>query len=87
MEFKKCERCGDFFASTNNICTNCLNKDNFDISKLKNFFDINEDITFSINDISVGTGISTKNISRFLQNEQFIENKNFISDFNNGSLN
>ena len=82
MEFKRCERCGDFFTATGNICGNCLSKDNFDISKLKNFFDTNEDTSFSINEISAGTGISTKNISRFLQGEQFIENKNFITDFN-----
>lgn len=86
MEFKRCERCGDFFSSSNRICNNCLSKDNFDISKLKNFFDINEEVTFSINDISAGTGISAKNISRFLQNEQFNENKNFISDFNGENL-
>ena len=33
MEFKKCERCGCFFASNDNVCYNCLTKDRFEMSK------------------------------------------------------
>ena len=77
MEFKKCQRCGCFFVSTNNICENCLSKDNLDISKLKNYFDNNDDIP-SFYTIIEDTGISEKNLTRYLQNNNFIENQNKI---------
>ena len=34
MELKKCVRCGCFFASANNVCSNCEAKDRQDIAKL-----------------------------------------------------
>ena len=37
MELKKCVRCGCFFASPNNVCSNCEIKDKQDIEKLNNY--------------------------------------------------
>lgn len=75
MEFKKCERCGSFFASLNSVCNNCMQKENLDLSKLKNYFDEmyesseNIEINHNIEDISYATGITSKNLTRQLQNE------------------
>ena len=67
MEFKKCERCGCFFLSESVVCENCSPKDSFEMSKLKNYFE-SENYSNSINSISVDTGISVKNLNRYLEN-------------------
>lgn len=79
MEFKKCERCGNFFISSNKICGNCASKDNLEISTLRNYFDENE-VAPSFHALAQTTGISEKNLTRYLQENQFIENQNEIFD-------
>lgn len=72
MEFKKCERCGCFFASNDSVCYNCLTKDRFEMSKFKNFVSENNlNNINSLNDISYQTGISQKNLNRFLGYKDF----------------
>ena len=72
MDFKKCERCGCFFASNDNVCFNCLTKDRFEMSKFKTFIEENDIHQInSLNDISYQTGISQKNLNRFLGYEDF----------------
>ncbi len=80
MEFKKCERCGCFFTSNDNVCYNCLTKDKFEMSKFKNFVEENNisNIT-SLNDLSIQTGISSKNLNRFLGYDDFNELANQIN--------
>lgn len=72
MEFKRCERCGSFFMSSDSVCHHCLTKDRFEMSQFKNFIEENNisDIN-TINDLSVQTGIATKNLNRFLGTEDF----------------
>lgn len=70
MEFKKCNRCGCFFMSEDNICENCAPKDRFEMSKLKNYFD-GDNYSNSINSISIDTGISVKNLNRYFENKEF----------------
>jgi hypothetical protein len=70
MEFKKCERCGCFFLSANNVCENCSPKDNFELSKLRNYLE-GEFQADSINSLSVDTGISVKNLNRYLEEDEF----------------
>jgi len=80
MEFKKCERCGAFFASNDNVCYNCSAKEKSEFSKFKTYIDeINIDNINSLNDLSVGTGISSKTINRFLNNEDFLDIANQIN--------
>ena len=67
MEFKKCARCGAFFISNNHVCCNCEPKDRADMYKLSNYINENPDI-HSIVDISINTGISAKNLNRFIEN-------------------
>lgn len=72
MEFKKCARCGCFFASNDNVCYNCLTKERFEINKFKNYIEENNFSNIdSLNSLSVGTGISEKNLNRFLGYEDF----------------
>ena len=72
MEFKKCDRCGCFFASNDNVCHNCLTKERFEMSKFKTYIEENNisDIN-SLNELSIGTGISGKTLNRFLSQDDF----------------
>lgn len=80
MEFKKCERCGAFFASNDNVCYNCSTKERAEFSKFKTYIDeINIDNINSLNDLSIGTGISSKTLNRFLDNEDFLDIANQIN--------
>lgn len=80
MDFKKCERCGCFFASNDNVCFNCLTKDRFEMSKFKTFIEENDIHQInSLNDISYQTGISQKNLNRFLGYEDF---NNIVNQIN-----
>ena len=71
MEFKRCSRCGCFYVSNTNVCEACLPKDNLEISKLKNYFADNEIVQASVDSISINTGISVKNVNRYLNLENF----------------
>ena len=80
MEFKKCERCGCFYAYNDNVCYNCLTKDKYEMSKFKNYINENNlsEIN-SLNEISSQTGISNKNLNRFLGYEDFSDIANQIN--------
>ena len=72
MEIKRCARCGGFFETENEVCNNCIERDNRELGKLKNFlsgYDYSEEITRR--DISYTTGITMKNLNRFLLGEEF----------------
>ena len=70
MELKKCNRCGCFYMSDADICQNCMPKDRYEITKLKNYFE-NENCSNIVNSISVDTGISLKNLNRYLNSNEF----------------
>lgn len=76
MEFKRCQRCGSFYASNNDICYNCQAKDSYEMSKLKNFFEENDNIQ-SIEELSSYTGISVKNLNRFMNTGEFSSMNHF----------
>lgn len=78
MEFKRCERCGSFYLSESNICENCSPKDNFELSKLRNYFEGDIQAN-SIDSIAIDTGISVKNLNRYLGNEEFSEISNKLN--------
>lgn len=69
MEFKKCVRCGCFFASNDSVCCNCESKDKFDIAKLNNILEENENFN-SIEELSSFSGISLNNLNRYIQNNR-----------------
>ena len=73
MEIKICARCGGFFETINEVCNGCVSKDNKDLGKLKNYLSgygyIAGQITKS--EVSANTGITMKNLNRFLSGEEF----------------
>ena len=71
MEFKKCPRCGNFFASNEPICCNCVPKDRYEMSKLINYFETN-DFSGSIDALAINTGISQKNLNRYLDQDTIL---------------
>lgn len=76
MNFNKCSRCGGFFVSNGNTCPNCLQKDQMEMYRLESFIQENPNTKLNLETIASSTGISNKNLNRFLANEQFSE---FIS--------
>lgn len=70
MEIKKCSRCGNFYMSIDDVCPNCIARDNLDLSIFKNFLANNSSET-SITTISYKTGISHKTLTRFISYDDF----------------
>lgn len=70
MNFNKCERCGCFFITEGNVCPSCTPKDINELSKLNNYFTENA-TPITINELSTATGISQKNLSRFISGKNF----------------
>ena len=71
MELKRCARCGKFYASDVEVCQDCERKDFADLSKLKGFFADNYISGISKVEISASTGISARNLNRYLGYEEF----------------
>ena len=70
MEINRCKRCGAFFMAASSVCPNCEIKDSSEISKLKTFLSENN-CPDSLETLAVSTGISEKNLNRFLEGEDF----------------
>lgn len=94
MEFKKCNRCGNFYVSNGVVCPKCEPKDNFEFSTFKSYIAENG-LNCSVDNISGATGISVKNLNRFmsynnglngnsLDNTSNYENNNNNNNNNNG---
>lgn len=81
MNLNKCSRCGCFFSSTTDVCPKCESKDENDINQLKNFLNESDRSAISVEDLSLHTGVSLKNVNRFLQN------KDLYKTFTNLGLN
>lgn len=80
MEFNKCSRCGSFYVAEGNVCPRCSTKDEFEFSTFTTYLDENGFET-SLDTISNKTGISIKNLNRFVGYPEF---KNYKKDFKNG---
>lgn len=70
MEIKKCSRCGSFYTSDAQVCQNCMPKDKQDMVKLQGYVE-NNSCNLSKQQISIDTGISIRNLNRYLQAEEF----------------
>lgn len=71
MNFHKCSRCGCFYVTDSNVCPNCQPKDKIEMGVLKNFLMDSLEENKTVEGISASTGISTKNIERFLSHNDF----------------
>ena len=69
MELNKCKRCGAFYATVNDVCPKCMNIDNLELNTFKNFVEENGN-GIPVDTIANQTGISQKNINRFIGYEQ-----------------
>jgi len=65
MEFNKCSRCGNFFVSTNDVCPKCQTKDSLEFQTFKTYIEENG-ITNDLDILATETGISPKNLNRFI---------------------
>ncbi len=75
MQFNRCSRCGCFFVSSGDVCPNCQQKDAYEINQLKNYLE-NSSMNSSIQEISLNTGITEKNLHRFFKDDNFIGSDN-----------
>ena len=82
MEFKKCCRCGNFYVSNDDVCPNCKVKDNFEFSTFKSYLDGNG-LNNSLETISGETGISIKNLNRFLEYEVLQNCEDIVGNIEN----
>ena len=76
-DVKKCMRCGCLFTSKGDVCSNCTMKDNMDIFKLKNFLEGDFNSSTTKQQCINTTGISNKNLTRFLSYDDFSNIKFF----------
>ena len=65
MEFNKCSRCGNFYISNDLVCPKCKAKDAFEFETFQSYIQENG-LTQNLDTISSQTGISVKNLNRFL---------------------
>lgn len=71
MELRRCVRCGMFLTTNIDVCKDCEKKDIAELGKLKNFFSNSYVNGVSKTEISSNTGISAKNLNRYLGYDEF----------------
>lgn len=69
MEVTRCSRCGAFYTNGGYVCARCASKDNMELSTFKSFVEENGLEVNSLSQISSQTGITEKNLNRFLNYE------------------
>ncbi len=80
MKFNKCFRCGCFFSSDDDVCPNCVSKDEIDKNTLKNYLD-NNDVPMSLDSLAFNSGVDLKNINRYMKSKEFADYKKaFVND-------
>ena len=84
MNFNKCCRCGCFFVSESAVCPSCAQKDQAEISRLKNYIEENANgaEVYNMDNLVSSTGITANNLNRFLANEQFSDFANQMQKTN-----
>lgn len=78
MEFNKCSRCGNFYISNDEVCPKCKTKDTLEFETFKSYIEQNG-INQNLDIISCETGISVKNINRFLNNASYNNSLNNLN--------
>ena len=70
MDLNRCSRCGNFYVAQGNVCPKCSTKDGFEFSTFKSY--VNENgLENSLNNISNDTGITVRNLNRFMGYQEF----------------
>ena len=73
MEIKRCVRCGSLYTTENEVCNECLIKDNAEVIKLRSVLDDGLEAGTTKQDLAIKAGITSRNLERFLQAEEFSE--------------
>lgn len=81
MKFNKCIRCGCFFSSEDSICPNCETKDEVDKMSIRNYLASN-DVPESIEVLAMHSGVSLKNVNRYLNTKEFSDIKKIFDNDN-----
>ena len=93
MEIKRCVRCGSLYTTENEVCNECLIKDNAEVAKLRGVLNEGLEIGTTKQDLALKVGITDKNLDRYLKYEEFSgiyfpgTSNNANSKFNNSSNN
>lgn len=74
MELNRCSRCGNFYVAEGTVCPKCSAKDGFEFSAFKSYIQENG-FENSLNTVSSDTGISVKNLNRFVSYPEFQDYK------------
>ena len=86
---KKCARCGCLYTTDTEVCQECKRKEVADLSKLKGFMEENFVAGTTKQDILNSTGISAKNLNRYLGYEEFagiyLQENNILKDADLGA--
>ena len=69
----KCVRCGSFFVTDGDVCQNCIPKDRLDRVKFDDYMDNNTQETCA-DVISINTGVSVRNVNRYLNINNYNKN-------------
>ena len=70
IEAKKCLRCGCMYIADTEVCNKCQKKDGADLYRLKGFLE-NGTSELTQGELAIATGITNKNLTRFLGYEEF----------------
>ena len=65
MELNRCSRCGAFHTNPGDVCPKCANRYNFELATFKTY--IEENGFSSVDAIATETGITQKNVTRYLE--------------------
>ena len=79
MEFNKCSRCGNFFITNDEVCPKCKTKDTLEFETFKNYVEQNG-INQNLDILSTETGISVKNLNRFLDYTGYNNSSNSLKN-------
>lgn len=75
MNFNKCSRCGCFFLNDSSVCPNCQPIDQMEMNRLQDYINENSSLALNTNleTVASSTGITIKNLNRFLGEKQFAD--------------
>ena len=71
MEIKRCVRCGSLYTTENEVCNECLVKDNAEVVKLRGVLSEGLEVGTTKQDLAIKAGITAKNLDRYLKTDEF----------------
>ncbi len=71
VEAKKCIRCGCMYIAETQVCDKCQAKDGADLYRLKGIVENQDYEGMTQGELSIATGITNKNLTRFLGYDEF----------------